>query len=122
MRQLRRAASPRPSPASVRRRRWSQRSRGSAVLRHQELENLDVAAVRGPNRLLTRAIASWLYSRTDAHGQPLYAGIRYVSRLGDSECWTIFGGTPVQLRATHDPEPTNRSLRAILDLFGMVIR
>jgi hypothetical protein len=58
----------------------------SPVLLHQGLENLDVPAVRGPSRLLTRAIASWLYSRTDEHGRPLYAGIRYVSRLGDFEC------------------------------------
>lgn len=34
----------------------------ATVLLHQGLENLDVAAVRGPSRLLTRAIASWLYS------------------------------------------------------------
>lgn len=91
------------------------------VLRHQELENLDVSDVRGPNRLLTRAIASWLYLRTDEHGQPLYAGIRYMSRLGEFECWAIFDGTPVELRATHDLKRTDPALRAVLELFGMAI-
>ncbi len=40
------------------------------VLQGQGFENLDVAAVRGPSRLLTRAIANWFYSRTDKRRQP----------------------------------------------------
>lgn len=92
------------------------------LLLQQGLENLDVPSLRGPSRLLTRAIASWLYSRTDEHGQPLYAGIRYVSRLGDFECWAVFDGTPVELRTSAGVEPADLSLRAVLDLFGMVIR
>ncbi|QJA00352.1 RES domain-containing protein [Leifsonia sp. PS1209] len=70
---------------------------------------LDVATVRGPNRRLTRAIANWLYTRTDDAGTPLYGGIRYMSRLGDYECWAIFEGTlvvPVDERriTVDDPE------------------
>ena len=59
------------------------------------VNTLDVATVRGPNRRLTRAIASWLYTRVDDDGAPLYGGIRYMSRLGDYECWAIFEGTLV---------------------------
>ena len=91
------------------------------VLLHQGLENLDFAAVRGPNRLLTRAIASWLYSRTDEHGHPLYAGIRYVSRLGDFECWAIFDGTPVELRSSAPVDPTDPALTNVIKLFGITI-
>ncbi|WP_104083807.1 RES family NAD+ phosphorylase [Cryobacterium sp. Y11] len=91
------------------------------VLLHQGLHNLDVAAIRGPNRLLTRAIASWLYSRTDEHAHPLYAGIRYVSRLGNFECWAIFDGTPVELRSSVPVDPTNPALRNVIELFGMTI-
>ena len=91
------------------------------ILLHQGLENLDVAAVRGPNRLLTRAIASWLYSRTDEHGRPLYAGIRYVSRLGDFECWAIFDGTPVELRSSVPVDPTDPALKNVINLFGIAI-
>ena len=93
----------------------------ATVLLHQGLENLDVAAVRGPNRLLTRAIASWLYSLTDEHGRPLYAGIRYVSRLGDFECWAIFDGTPVELRSSVPVDPTDPALRNVIELFGIAI-
>jgi hypothetical protein len=91
----------------------------ASVLRSQGLENLDVAAVRGPSRLLTRAIASWLYSRTDEHGRPLLAGIRYVSRLGDFECWATFDGTPVELRSSTEITADDPALRSVLDLFGI---
>ena len=94
----------------------------SPILLQHGLENLDIPAVRGPSRLLTRAIASWLYSRTDEHGQPLYAGIRYVSRLGDFECWAIFDGTPLELRTSDEVVATDPALRHVLDLFGMSIR
>ena len=94
----------------------------SPILLQHGLENLDIPAVRGPSRLLTRAIASWLYSRTDKHGQPLYAGIRYVSRLGDFECWAIFDGTPLEVRTSHEIVATDPALRHVLDLFGMSIR
>ena len=57
------------------------------------VKNLDVAVMRGAERRVTRALAAWIYSQTDEHGQPLYSGIRYTSRLGDYECWAIFDGT-----------------------------
>jgi len=40
------------------------------------VNSLDIATVRGPSRLLTRSLASWLYAQTDVHGRPLYSGIR----------------------------------------------
>lgn len=35
------------------------------------VHHLDVSHVRGADRLLTRAIAAWVYSQTDAEGAPL---------------------------------------------------
>jgi hypothetical protein len=96
--------------------------KAAPVLLHQGLENLDIPAVRGPSRLLTRAIASWIYSQTDEHGHALYAGIRYVSRLGDFECWAIFDGTPVELRSSIEVDPGDPALKDVLELFGISIR
>lgn len=45
---------------------------------------LDVSAVRGGDRLLTRAIAGWAYAQADHDGDLLYGGVRYLSRLGAS--------------------------------------
>lgn len=89
------------------------------LLRAHSLENLDVASVRGPSRLLTRAISSWLYSRTDEHGRPLYAGIRYVSRLGDFECWAVFDGTAVELQSSSEISPSDATVQSVLRLFGI---
>lgn len=91
------------------------------VLVRQGAENLDVSYVRGPSRRLTRAIATWLYSRTDARGDPLYAGIRYMSRLGDFECWAIFDGTAVELLSSSAIHPADAKLASTLSLFGMSI-
>lgn len=56
---------------------------------------LDVSVVRGPNRLLTRAIAKWVYTRVDEEGRPLYGGVRYLSRFQSHECWAVFNGAVV---------------------------
>jgi hypothetical protein len=92
------------------------------VLMQAGIENLDVAHIRGPSRRLTRSLAAWLYSRTDAQGNPLYAGIRYMSRLGEFECWAIFDGTTVELRTSSSLDPLDDRLSSVLELFGMSIR
>jgi hypothetical protein len=94
----------------------------ASVLVHYGVENLDVATVRGPGRLLTRAIAGWLYTRTDQHGQPQFAGIRYMSRLGDFECWAIFDGTQVWQRSEQQPDPVSPWMREVLELFALTVR
>ncbi|GIT82201.1 hypothetical protein LLS1_38700 [Leifsonia sp. LS1] len=72
-------------------------SQARAVLLALGVSHLDVAAVRGPSRLLTRGLATWLYQARDSEGAPLYGGIRYVSKLGDYENWAIFDGTEVRV-------------------------
>lgn len=89
------------------------------LLLQHDIENLDVAHVRGPNRLLTRAIAGWAYSRTDEHGDPLYAGIRYVSRLGDFECWAVFDGAHVELDSTQNITLDDPALQEVANLYHL---
>lgn len=82
------------------------------------LDNLDVATLRGPDRRVTRAVASWLYAQTTDDGTPEFSGIRYESRLGPYECWAIFDGTTVELadeeRIDEQPE-----LVEVMDAFGL---
>ncbi len=55
---------------------------------------LDISTISGDtreHRQLTQAIAVYVHDLTDVNGQPLYAGIRYMSRLNISwECWAVF--------------------------------
>lgn len=82
------------------------------------LDNLDVATLRGPDRRVTRAVASWLYARTTPEGTPEFSGIRYASRLGPYECWAIFDGTTVEAvdeqRIEDQPE-----LYQVMEAFGL---
>ena len=85
------------------------------------VNSLDIATVRGPSRLLTRSLASWLYAQTDVHGRPLYSGIRYESRLGPHECWAIFDGTAVELIDQITIDPFSAELRTIVSTYGLSI-
>jgi hypothetical protein len=86
------------------------------------LANLDVATVRGPSRTVTRALARWVFGQTDDRGDPLYSGLRYVSKLGDFECWAVFEGTAVTLVEDDSITLRNPELREVAQTFGLVIR
>lgn len=58
-------------------------------------DKLNVSLVRSDHRLLTRLISMWVYLEDLPDGSPRYSGIRFVSKLGDHECWALFEGTPI---------------------------
>jgi hypothetical protein len=59
-----------------------------------QIREVDVATIRGGDRRLTRLASGWAYQQLDESGGPLYAGIRYLSRLNsDWECWAMFDRT-----------------------------
>lgn len=80
---------------------------------------IDVSVIRGPNRLVTRAVAAWAYSATDNEGNPQYGGIRYLSRLGRHECWAIFDGTTVRQIARHTITRTDKDLLSVAEPWAL---
>jgi hypothetical protein len=61
------------------------------LLAFYKYTDLDIPVVRGRDRRMTRYISQWAFDQTDDQGRPLYAGIRYLSRLNnDWECWAVF--------------------------------
>lgn len=84
---------------------------------------LDVAAVRGPDRLVTRTIATWAFRaglHDDSGGNRFhYAGIRYLSRFGPYECWAVFQGTPVRELSRDTISLSDTDLRAAADKFEL---
>lgn len=93
----------------------------ATVLIEHNLQSLDVGSVRGPDRLLTRALAGWLYQQVDAVGLPRYAGIRYGSRLGGYECWAIFDGTVIRAISNDRISKDDPYLRQVGETFRMTI-
>lgn len=83
------------------------------VLRPLGIAHLDVGVVRGPSRLLTRALARWAYTQVDDDGQGVYGGIRYSSRIGSQECWAIFDGTTVRVLAELDITADDHALTEV---------
>lgn len=84
-----------------------------------QVQQIDVAAVRGTSRRLTRAISTWAYNATDDDGDPLYSGIRYVSRLGDYECWAVFEGTMLEEVGRDLITPETTALKTVADKWGL---
>ncbi len=65
------------------------------------VSDVDMSAVSGSLRQFTQECSRYIFDQTDDQGAPLYAGIRYVSRLNPNwECWAIFDS-----RFRHQPYP-----------------
>ena len=88
----------------------------AGVLVELGIADLDVSAIRGPHRALTRAISRWAYERG-------YHGLVYRSRFDDqSDCWAIFERS--LFSPIHPAEPITRTdpdLRAVARLFNLGI-
>lgn len=85
------------------------------------VSNLDVSTVRGPSRVLTRAMAAWAFAQED-RDEPVYGGIRYGSRLGNYECWSIFEGTEIELVEELTIDQFSPGLANIESAFGLKIQ
>lgn len=101
-------------------RSWMSRRMGTDLERF-DIDAIDVDDIRGKDRLLTREIARRIYTATDDDGEPTYSGIRYVSRLGDYECWAIFDGTEVKTYETHSIEHDDPHLQRIAQEYSLTL-
>ena len=83
---------------------------------------LDVAAIRGADRRVTRRISQWVHDQTDADGVPVYAGIRYLSRMDTNwECWAVFERSPITELERHIITPGNVDLLVVTKRWNIVV-
>jgi hypothetical protein len=80
------------------------------------LNDVDRSALYSPRRFVTQTIARFVYEKIDDAGKPLFAGLRYMSRLNaEWECWAVFDE---RLRAiasyTEDIKPDDAGMLAAL--------
>jgi RES domain len=84
-------------------------------------DDLDISMIRGRDRRITRLIAGWAFSAHE-EGQPLFAGIRYLSRVcTDWECWAVFHDIDIEAVETLPIQREMPELRDIADTFDLVI-
>ena len=84
--------------------------------------DLDTGLIRGPDRRVTRLVASWAHQQMADGADELYrfAGIRYVSRLSnDWVCWAIFPGVELEQRQALPVEREMPDLVAVAERFGL---
>ena len=86
-----------------------------------DVRALDVSVVRGPNRVLTRAVAQWVYTRVDDEGLPLFGGVRYLSRFQSQECWAVFNGSVIGTVRTEPIMLSNTELTNVSREFGITL-
>lgn len=90
------------------------------------VDEIDLGVVCGPDRRLTRLIASSLYRAVGSDGQPRWSGVVYPSRLGIADsgrhtCWAVFEGTEIEELATKSILKADLSLGAVAERYGLTI-
>lgn len=84
--------------------------------------DLDVPTVRGADRRVTRWIGKWAFERRDEAGAPVFAGIRYLSRLNSSwECWAVFHDVEIEEKSRQPIEREHPALRSVAKEFELTV-
>jgi hypothetical protein len=92
------------------------------LLAHYGYSDLDVPVVRGHDRRITRYISQWTYEQLNEQNQPIYAGIRYLSRLNtDWECWAVFDHVTIEELTRRPILRSDESLARIAHLYQLVV-
>jgi hypothetical protein len=93
-----------------------------SLLAYYGYDDLDVPTVRGRDRRITRWIGRWAYLQRDQNNGPIFAGIRYLSRLDSKwECWVVFEDVPLEEQERRPIQRDDEALGRIASLYGLTI-
>ena len=87
------------------------------------LSDLDVSAVRGPDRRVTQMISEWAYMASTRE-DPTYCGARYESRIRSGwECWALFDDEELEIDVleTRPITPDMAQLQTVGKLFELQV-
>ena len=85
-------------------------------------DDLDVPTIRGGDRRVTRWIGRWAHEQRDEQDRPLYAGVRYLSRLSsDWECWAVFENAPLVEQERRPILRHDEALSHVAGLYGLTV-
>lgn len=84
------------------------------------LPDLDIGVLRGAERRITRIVSAWAHAREGTSGRPVYAGIRYLSRLNSAwECFAVFERTEIREVERREISGSNAALVEVAGLYGL---
>lgn len=72
------------------------------LLYERGFDHIEAKEVYSNDRSLTRAFAAELYTAVDDDSSPMFAGIRYESKLNNGECWAIFEDSAVEVEVQNE--------------------
>ena len=94
----------------------------ASLLAYYGYSELDVPTVRGGDRRITRWIGKWAFDLRNQDGLPLFAGIRYLSRLNTEwECWAVFHDVEIREISREPIERGNPALTAVAREFDLTV-
>lgn len=94
----------------------------SELIRYGSDKNLDISTVCNDDRRISRAIANWAYTARTEVGEPLYGGIRYVSKVEPGwECWAMFAGPNLTIDQEESIEVTDPDLREMARIWDLIV-
>jgi hypothetical protein len=92
----------------------------ASILAYYGYPDMDVATVHAHDRRVTRWIGQWVYDQRDPDGFPLYAGIRYSSRLHAGwECWAAYEDVQMTTLASHPIMEADATLRRVARRYSL---
>ena len=93
-----------------------------ARLFHIGVSEIDLGIITAKDRQITGCIAEHLYWKNDTRGQPLWSGIRYMSRHGEGrECWAVFDHAPLRELERMSIEALHPDLLKVASMYGLII-
>lgn len=85
------------------------------------LDGIDVSAIRGKDRRLTRWISQWAHAQ-EAGGEPQFGGVRFCSRINtDWELWAVFDRTRLHPVENVPILPQDDALRRVAKHFELQV-
>lgn len=87
-------------------------------------DDLDVAILRGADRRVTRLVSEWAWRATKSEDDPtpVYAGIRYLSRLSNKwECWAVFDDVALDVTEKRPITLDMPELTAVAKEYGLTV-
>jgi hypothetical protein len=92
------------------------------LLKFYGYADLDVAVVRGHDRRVTRYISQWTYEQVDEDERPMYAGVRYLSRLNsDWELWAVFDNVGIEEMTRRAILRSDEALQRVAKTYGLTV-
>jgi hypothetical protein len=85
-------------------------------------EDITLGTVMGDDRRVTRWISQWAHDQLNDDDEPIYAGVRYLSKMSEQwECWAVFDDVKIVELERITIEKDDPELQAVARQYGLTV-